>query len=792
MLTDANQTLLPFGGGSIPIFIPGGSQVISTTGLLPYTTNWTIYGACFTPNDPNWNQLIIFPQNNWNAQTWTNVDDISITRLDDAGPNVNLVCDVPIQIGPPCVIPGATYSWSPATGLSNANVPNPMASPSQTTTYTLTITTPDGACTVSSTVTVTVIPTLTVQLDGPYTICEGQSVTIQAPLVTGGTPSYNYSWNTIPPQFTSSITVSPTVTTTYTVTVTDAYGCIGTASVTVYVNPLPPAPVITGPNPSCDTSFTWCINNFNPNYTYAWSAPNALSVTPTPNGQCADIIWNNAGGWISVTLTDLNGCNNTGTFYVNECCVKESPEPGMTINLINQTASWLIANYPGFFSTFTPPTFDQSSAYLTINGTFTIDVPYFKFVQIPNIYLSENAEIIIGSGNHLEMRQCTLKACSDKMWERIFIPNANSKLTAYNCLFMDAQHTVWSDNGGEMFLNGNTFKLNRVCVQVEPYNQPIISTIENNQFIGNAPLKQPFYGLRTNIGIHLNKVYTTNAMGGFIIGLNNTFSNMNIGINSIESIVYVFGNSFSNIQNSLSEAAIAAINIAGRTQLLFTPLPYAEIGGQGNKANTFFNCKNGITARAATNLKISYNTFKTITTSGIYYQFFDNLVFTSNVNIFKNTFQNNGTAIYSYRNFLCKSSIYSNTIQSNLNTGAIGIRAEEMGGSPNPNRTQIFANTIKGVTRGIWLTGMEETKIDNNTIQVKKLGLLLARGIDVSNCLKTEISANNIQCTPPTNASNAGGIYTSLSPASNICGNDIKNLGYAIQCNGPHGKQGGR
>ncbi|MBL1180501.1 MAG: T9SS type A sorting domain-containing protein [Bacteroidetes bacterium] len=785
MLTDANQTLLPFGGSTIPTFIPGGSQVISTTGLLPYTTNWTIYGACFTPNDPNWNQLIIFPQNNWNAQTWTNVDDISITRLDDAGPNVNLVCDVPVQIGPPCVIAGATYSWSPATGLSNANVPNPIASPTQTTTYTLTITTPDGACTVSSTVTVTVIPSLTVQLDGPYTICEGQSVTIQAPLVTGGTPSYNYSWNTIPPQFTSSITVSPTVTTTYTVTVTDAYGCIGTASVTVYVNPLPPAPIITGPNPSCDTSFTWCISNFNPNFTYTWSAPNALSVAPTPNGQCADIIWNNAGGWISVILTDLNGCTNTGSFYVNECCVKESPEPGMTINLINQTASWLIANYPGFFSTFTPPTFDQSSAYLNINGTFTIDVPYFKFVQIPNIYLSENAEIIIGSGNHLELRLDTLQACSDKMWERIFIPNASSKLTAYNCLFMDAQHTVWSDNGGEMFLKGNTFKLNRICVQVEPYNQPIISTIENNQFIGNAPLKQPFSGLRTNIGINLNKVYNTNAIGGFIIGLNNTFSNMNIGINSIESIVHVFGNSFSNIQNTLSEAAIAAINITGRTQLLFTLLPYAEIGGQGNKVNTFSNCKNGITARAATNMKISYNTFNSITTSGIYYQFFSNLVFTSNVNIFKNTFQNNGTAIYSYRNFLCKSYIYSNTIQSNLNTGGIGIRAEELGGSPNPNRTQIFANTIKGVTRGVWLTGMEETKIDNNTIQVKKIGFLLARGIEASNCLKTEISSNNIQCTPPTNASNAGGIYASLSPASNICGNDIKNLGYAIQCNGP-------
>lgn len=673
---------------------------------------------------------------------------------------------------------GGTYSWSPG----GQTTPSITVTPNTTTAYTVTYT--YCGISISKTIIVTVTE-IFVQFDSNNSICLGQSVTLQ-PLVTGGTLNYNYIWNTTPPQFTSSITVSPTVTTTYTVTVIDAYGCIGTASVTVYVNPLPPAPVITGPNPSCDPSFTWCISNFNPNYTYSWSAPNAVSVTPTPNGQCADIIWNNAGGWITVTVTDLNGCTNTGTFYVNECCVKQSPEPGMTINLINQTASWLIANYPSFFSTLTPPTFDNTSAYLNINGTFTIDVPYLRIIQIPNIYLSENAEIIIGSGNHLELRQCTLQACSDKMWERIFIPNASSKLTAGGNLFMDAQHTVWSDNGGEMKLQSNTFKLNRICVQVEPYNQPIISTIENNQFIGNAPLKQPYTGLRTNIGINLIKVYNTNAIGGFIIGLNNTFTNMNIGINSVESIVHVFGNSFSNIQNTLSEAAIAAINISGRTNnFLFTPLPYMEIGGQGNKANTFTNCKNGVTARAATNMKISYNTFNSITTSGIYYQFFDNWQHISNVNIFKNNFQNNGTAIYSYRNFLCKSYIYSNTIQSNAPTGGIGIRAEEMGGSPNPNRTQIFANTIKGVTRGVWLTGTEQTKVDNNTIQVKKLNFFLARGIDASNCLKTEISANNIQCIPPTTASNAGGIYTSLSPASNICGNDIKNLGYAIQCNGP-------
>jgi gliding motility-associated-like protein len=48
------------------------------------------------------------------------------------------------------------YQWSPATGLSDVTAKNPTASPSATTTYTLTVTTFAG-CQVSASVTVTVI-----------------------------------------------------------------------------------------------------------------------------------------------------------------------------------------------------------------------------------------------------------------------------------------------------------------------------------------------------------------------------------------------------------------------------------------------------------------------------------------------------------------------------------------------------------------------------------------------------------------------------------------------------------
>ncbi|MCC9138455.1 gliding motility-associated C-terminal domain-containing protein, partial [Pontibacter silvestris] len=52
---------------------------------------------------------------------------------------------------------GETYSWSPAVGLSSSTSPRPMASPTQTTTYTVTATTPEG-CSATDQVTITVIP----------------------------------------------------------------------------------------------------------------------------------------------------------------------------------------------------------------------------------------------------------------------------------------------------------------------------------------------------------------------------------------------------------------------------------------------------------------------------------------------------------------------------------------------------------------------------------------------------------------------------------------------------------
>ncbi|MFA6924181.1 MAG: T9SS type A sorting domain-containing protein [Bacteroidales bacterium] len=112
---------------------------------------------------------------------------------------------------------GATYTWntSPEQYGSAINV-----CPTTATNYLVTGTDATG-CTNTSSAIVTVYTNPTVVLNGG-TITQGQSITLCA------SGAGTYTWDTS--QTGSCITVSPTVNTTYSVTGTDANGCIGTCS----------------------------------------------------------------------------------------------------------------------------------------------------------------------------------------------------------------------------------------------------------------------------------------------------------------------------------------------------------------------------------------------------------------------------------------------------------------------------------------------------------------------------------------------------------------------------------
>jgi len=122
---------------------------------------------------------------------------------------------------------GTSYLWS--TGETTVSIAvNPMT----TTTYSV-VATATGGCysdPAFATVVVNPLPTIGFSPSNPI-ICEGESVVINA------NGASTYIWNNGTSG--STLTVSPILTTTYTVTGTSALGCSNTANITVSVNPKP-------------------------------------------------------------------------------------------------------------------------------------------------------------------------------------------------------------------------------------------------------------------------------------------------------------------------------------------------------------------------------------------------------------------------------------------------------------------------------------------------------------------------------------------------------------------------
>lgn len=211
--------------------------------------------------------------------------------------------------------PPFTYVWTPPIGLSNPNIANPVATPSISATYTLRVTDAAG-CSDEQKVDVEVIPPPVAQAGEDVTLCDGSPVAL-AGRASGGRPPYTILWS--PATGLSSVReLSPTVRTSasraYTLTVTDANGCVATDEVMVYVAP--------GPQANAGADLRICAGSASPigetatggtpPYTYAWSPnfgldnPASMSPVASPN-QTTEY---------TVTVTDARGCTDTDVVKV--------------------------------------------------------------------------------------------------------------------------------------------------------------------------------------------------------------------------------------------------------------------------------------------------------------------------------------------------------------------------------------------------------------------------------------------------------------------------------------------
>lgn len=291
----------------------GDSLTLWGTGALTYS--WFLpapaNGVAFVPSGTQFYAVWALDSNGC-----SNTD--TITVVVDSVPVASVSADANMCLGGSTTLTasgGNSYSWSPATGLSDAGIANPVATPVQTTTYEVAV--GIGNCADTAIVTVTVSPLPTADGGADVDICPGES----APLLASG--GSFYTWSPITGLNNAGIAnplASPTQTTTYSVIVTDSSNCTDTANVTVTVNPAPTA------NAGQDTTICDAGSlqlNGSGGFNYLWSPSAGLSCDSCQNPMAT------VGATVLYTLQveNANGCTDTDVITIT---VEASVTPSVT------------------------------------------------------------------------------------------------------------------------------------------------------------------------------------------------------------------------------------------------------------------------------------------------------------------------------------------------------------------------------------------------------------------------------------------------------------------------------
>lgn len=348
---------------------------------------------------------------------------------------------------------GGTYVWSP--GGSTATSIN--VAPITNTTYYVTVTNANG-CTSRDSVNVTVRNLPTPNAGPDKSVCTGNSTTLTA--TGGGSYLWNPGGSTTP-----VITVSPTSTINYIVTVTAANGCTRNDTARVNVNALPLGNA--GPDK------TICFGT-----TASLTASGGTSYYWQHNGSTTATIYVNPASVSSyiVTVTNANGCTSRDTVAVN----------------INPTPSVTGSN--AFFCTGFSATLDAGNPGMTYLWSPTGDVTQSIGVTDPGVYsvVVTNAFGCQGSGTFnvteggsgLSSAPLNVNACQ----------GTNVALDAGN----PGMAYLWSTGAVSQTINVNTTGSYQVTItdpggcsasftnNVSVHPLPLVNFTTNNACLGNA------------------------------------------------------------------------------------------------------------------------------------------------------------------------------------------------------------------------------------------------------------------------------------------------------------------
>lgn len=268
--------------------------------------------------------------------------------------------------------PAYTYEWSDGQVTTTA-----IGFPAGI--YSVTVTDNNG-CSINKSVQVMDSPQLIVSITPSAPICDGQQANLNSN-VFGGTPIYNYLWNTR--QNTAGITTnSLSINTIYSVTVTDINGCTANAITEVTVNPLPivnfTSDEVAGCKPLCINFSNTTANSQNQAWNFG-DGGNSLQINPN---HC----FTQTGSFdITLIVTDNNGCTNSKV-QANYITVYPDPAASFTstpnpVTILNPTV-YFAAGSQGVSAWYWSFGDDLASASTDQNTNFTYSDTGNYFVRL--------------------------------------------------------------------------------------------------------------------------------------------------------------------------------------------------------------------------------------------------------------------------------------------------------------------------------------------------------------------------------------------------------------------------
>ncbi len=322
----------------------GSATVTIGGGTLPYNYSWN------TPNLQTTNIASGLNGGNWILTTTDGNNCMitsSVTIFAPPLPTTTLGFTPPLCFGQtnasawmtPTGVSPFTFNWAPS-GQTTGTINGVGAG-----VYTGTVTDAYG-CNAFGVVNVTQPNILTLSVSENDTICFGQFTQVYA-AGAGGTSPYTYSWTSTSSVMTQTtggpITISPTVTSIYAVSVTDANGC-AVSPMMIGIKVHPPLLAEGFSVTACDRAMVALLPNITSlgntgPYTYAWSNNSNNPSINVPANYSA-----NNPNMYTVTVSD--GCTVPNATAVFSVFVNPLPKGAFTSNIKNG-CSPLFVNFTG-------------------------------------------------------------------------------------------------------------------------------------------------------------------------------------------------------------------------------------------------------------------------------------------------------------------------------------------------------------------------------------------------------------------------------------------------------------